>query len=63
MTDHPTVVSLRQLLEAGFPRTHIVREAERHLESLRELVPEVPDRDAAIEGTERFLAEIKGSEH
>ena len=63
MATFTTTTPLRQLLDAGFPREHIVIEANRHLEALRELPADTADRDQAITETEAFLTEIIGTEH
>lgn len=53
------VLAFQQLLDAGFPPDHIVREIERDIDALKALSPEVENRDVAIAETEAYLAKIR----
>lgn len=48
----------RHLLDAGFPREHIIVEVERHLDALRALPDDTQDCASAITETRTFLAEL-----
>lgn len=55
---HATIRPLKRMLDAGVPPDGIRSCAERHLEALQALEPDVEGKDAAIAATRKFLASL-----
>lgn len=50
--------SFRDLVKAGFPPEHIAEQIRKHIDALKALPPDTPDRNGAIAASEALLDEL-----